>query len=290
MLKQNNLIDSDFKNKLKENGFIVYEVNSEDYEFKHYDRRAFYKICLMTGDHLVQYSDRTLETNGTILFFGNPHIPYSWEIRSKQFGGFTCLFSEELLMTSNLSQSLQESPLFKLGGTPIFNVTEKQKDFISIIFNKMIEDSKTEYSFKMELMRNCIQMLIHEALRMQAFETFDTKSNASIRITNVFNDLLERQFPIENSEQPLQLKTPIDFANGMHIHVNSLNRAVKETTGKTTTELITERVVTEARILLQHTNWDISEIAYSLGFEYPTYFNTYFKKMTGVTPTSIRKS
>lgn len=288
-MKSNKNINSDLHLRLKKDGFSVYHVQQEDYQFQYYNRKTFYKICLMTGDHLIQYSDRTLEANGTILFFANPHIPYSWEIRSKEFCGYTCLFSEELLKVGNLSQSLQESPLFKLGGTPIFNVTENQRAFIQIIFEKMIEDSTTDYTFKKELMRNCIQMLIHEALKMQAFDNFDTQTNASTRITNVFNELLEIQFPIENTEQTLQLKTPNDFANRMHIHVNSLNRAVKETTGKTTTILIAERVITEARTLLQHTNWDISEIAYSLGFEYPTYFNTYFKKMTGVTPNSIRK-
>jgi AraC-like DNA-binding protein len=70
--------------------------------------------------------------------------------------------------------------------------------------------------------------------------------------------------------------------------VNYLNRAVKEVTGKPTSAHIAERVVSEAKALLLHTDWNIADIAYSLGFEYPTYFNNYFKRVTGTTPTSFR--
>ena len=72
------------------------------------------------------------------------------------------------------------------------------------------------------------------------------------------------------------------------MHVNYLNRAVKEVTGKPTTAHISGRILSEAKALLQHTDWNISDIAYSLGFEYPTYFNNFFKKMTGTNPKSVR--
>ena len=72
------------------------------------------------------------------------------------------------------------------------------------------------------------------------------------------------------------------------VHANHLNRSVKEVTGKSTTTHITERIITEAKALLQHTDWTIAEIAYALGFEYPTYFNNYFKRMTGTVPSNLR--
>jgi len=109
-----------------------------------------------------------------------------------------------------------------------------------------------------------------------------------MRLTNVFLELLERQFPIESIKQRLRIKTAQDFAQNLSVHVNYLNRAVKEITGKSTTTHIAERIITEAKALLQHTNWTISEVAYALGFEYPTYFNNFFKKMTGTTPNLAR--
>ena len=125
-------------------------------------------------------------------------------------------------------------------------------------------------------------------MKMQPSDNFVQHKNASARITTLFFELLERQFPIDNPEQTLQLKTPQDFARNLSVHVNHLNRSVKEITGKPTSAHISERVVHEARALLQHTDWSIASIAYGLGFEYPTYFNNYFKRMTGITPRAVR--
>jgi AraC-like DNA-binding protein len=74
------------------------------------------------------------------------------------------------------------------------------------------------------------------------------------------------------------------FAEQLSVHVNHLNRAIRETTGKTTTAHISERIANEAIALLRHTNWNISEISYSLGFEEPAHFNNFFKKQTSQTP------
>ena len=123
---------------------------------------------------------------------------------------------------------------------------------------------------------------------MQPSENYSRQKNAAVRITSVFLELLERQFPIESVQAPLELKSAQDFAKQLSVHVNYLNSAVKEVTGKTTTTHISDRIITEAKALLQHTDWNIADIAYALGFEYPTYFNNFFKKKTGYIPKSER--
>ena len=156
------------------------------------------------------------------------------------------------------------------------------------MFQKMIAEQESGYAFKDELIRNYINLIIHEALKMQPSENYSKNKNAAQRITSVFLELLERQFPIESIQHPLQLKTAQDYAQNLAVHVNHLNSSVKEVTGKPTTAHISERIISEARALLQHTDWSISEIAYALGFEYPTYFNNFFKKKTGHIPTLVR--
>jgi AraC family transcriptional regulator, transcriptional activator of pobA len=277
-----------FNNELKLKGFNVFQIEADGNAMRMYSRKDFYKICLTTGKSIIHYADRSFEADGTVLFFGNPHIPYSWETISTSYVGYTCLFSEDFLGASERSESLQQSPLFKIGGTPILKITEGQRKFLNTVFKKMIEEQATDYAYKDDLMRNYIHLIIHEALKLQPSEHYDQHKNAASRITSVFLELLERQFPIESPEQPLQLKTAQDYASHLSIHVNYLNRAVKEVTGKPTTPHIAERIISEAKALLQHTDWSIAEIAYSLGFDYPTYFNNYFKRITGTTPTSFR--
>ena len=287
MQKKNARSVSDFNNELKLKGFNVFQIESDGNATRIYSRKDFYKICLTTGKSIIHYADKSFDAEGTVLFFGNPHIPYSWETISTSYVGYTCLFSEEFLK-SDRSESLQHSPLFKIGGTPILKITEQQREFLNVLFQKMMEEQKTDYAYKDDLIRNYINLIIHEALKLQPSENFDQHRNASSRITSVFLELLERQFPIEDTERPLQLKTAQDYAKNMNVHANYLNRAVKEVTGKPTTVHISERIISEAKALLQHTDWNIADIAYALGFEYPTYFNNFFKKITGTNPKSLR--
>jgi len=280
---------ADFKiADLQLKGFKVYEAGSNINTIPTYNRRDFYKICINTGKNVIHYADKGIETNGSILFFGNPYIPYSWEVLSPDYNGFACVFTEEFFKGNNRHESLQNSPLFKIGGSPVFVLSTEQKEFISTLFRKMITEQDTDYAFKDDLMRNYINLIMHEALKMSPSENFFSHKNASSRITSLFLELLERQFPIEIKERPLTLKTPQDYAQNLAIHVNHLNRSVKEVTGKSTTAHIAERVVNEAKALLQHTDWSIADVAYSLGFEYPSYFNNYFKRITGTVPKAMR--
>ena len=281
-------LTSDFNSELKLKGFKVYEIDSTQSVVRSYNRKDFYKICLNTGKNIIHYADRSFETDGPVLFFGNPYIPYSWEIVSSTYTGYACLFTEDFLEFGDRTESLQQSPLFKLGGTPILELNNEQREFISTIFQKMIAEQETVYTFKDELIRNYIGLIIHEALKMQPLENYYNNKNAASRITNVFLELLERQFPIESIDHPLQLKTAQDFAKSLSVHVNYLNRSVKEVTGKPTTAHIAERIISEAKALLQHTDWNIADVAYALGFEYPTYFNNFFKRMTHTNPKSLR--
>jgi len=288
MNNQTETQNCDFTSDLKLKGFKVYQINGDLSKIPIYSRRDFYKICINTSKSVIQYADRGIETDGTILFFGNPIIPYSWETLSEDYEGYACVFTEEFLKAKDRSETLHESPLFKIGGTPIFSLNAEQKVFIDSLFQKMIKEYETDYVFKDDLMRSYVNLILHESMKMQPSANFFKHKNASSRITSLFLELLERQFPIETKTEPLALKTPQDYAQSLAVHVNHLNRSVKEVTGKPTTAHITERIIGEAKALLQHTDWSISDIGYSLGFEYPSYFNNYFKRLTGTIPKSLR--
>ncbi|MEZ5070401.1 MAG: helix-turn-helix domain-containing protein [Bacteroidales bacterium] len=279
---------SDFNNELKLKGFKVYRLDDSSRTPLVYSRKDFYKICLTTGKSNIHYADRSYETDGTVLFFGNPDIPYSWETLSRTYEGYTCLFSEDFMKPSERSESLQQSPLFRFGGTPILSLSLSQRQFLNGVFEKMIEEQTTAYPFKDELIRNYIHLIVHEALKMSPSHPSLPEKNAAMRITNVFLELLERQFPVERIDQPLKLRTPQDYARVLSVHVNHLNRSLKETTGRSTSEHIAGRMTKEARAILKHTDWNISDVAYALGFQYPSYFNNFFKRMTGSSPKVLR--
>lgn len=236
----------------------------------------------------TNYADRSIDIDDTFLFFGNPHIPYSSHILSETMEGYACLFSEEFLKLNDRPGSHHESPLFKLASSPVVAVNEFQTQFLITIFEKILVEQQSDYVYKQDLVRSYLHLIIQEALKMTPQDHLVKYKNAASRISFLFLEMLERQFPVENSNEPLKMRTAQHFAQELNVHVNYLNKSLKEITGKPTTAHIAERITTEAKALLQHTDWTIAEIAYGLGFEYPTYFNNYFKKVTGTIPKSYR--
>jgi AraC family transcriptional activator of pobA len=252
-----------------------------------YNRRDFYKVCLIRGKAMYHYADKSLAVDGTTLIFFNPHIPYTVQRLSEGGKGYFCIFTESFF-TEKIRGGLNELPMFAPGGKPAYMLDEKQAQFVSEIFDKMLEEISSDYVFKYDLLRNYVTELTHYALKSQPTENLYQHPDAKSRITAVFTELLERQFPIETPSQRFSMRSAKDFAEKLSVHVNHLNRSVKETTGKTTTDIISQRLLSEAKSLLKHTDWNISEIGYCLGFEEAAHFNNFFKKQTAFTPGSFR--
>lgn len=118
-------------------------------------------------------------------------------------------------------------------------------------------------------------------------ETQKQKVKSSQRIAAAFVKLLEQQFPIEGQHH-VRLRYASQFASHLNIHVNYLNKAIKETLNKTTTQVISERILQEAKILLRSSHLSVAEIAYVLGFTEPTHFSNFFRKHTQINPTKFR--
>ena len=253
-----------------------------------YSRRDYYKIWMVQTQGKIHYATRTVEITQPALIFSNPRVPYSFEGQNMQ-GGYMCIFTEEFLKVNGRTESMQDSPLFKIGGNYVFFPDEKQRIGIAGIYEKMLEESNSAYVHRVDVIRHHVNLLIHEGMKLEPALSANKYHNAAERIASLFLELLERQFPIDSPQHALKLKKAGDYAESLSVHVNHLNHAVREITGKPTTTHITERIVMEAKALLLHTDLSIAEIAYCLGFEYPNYFNSFFKKNTGLTPLSVRK-
>ncbi|MFN0257427.1 helix-turn-helix domain-containing protein [Pedobacter ureilyticus] len=269
------------------NVFKLEECNAPGRPPVQYSRRDFYKIALMRGKHLYHYGDKTLEVSDSTLMFFNPEVPYTFEPLTEDATGYFCIF-KDAFFAEYIRGSLKELPMYSPNGKPAYLLTQQQDDAFAHIFLKMIEELKSDYAFKFDLIRNYIMEMIHGALKLQPSETLYKHADANSRIAAVFTELLERQFPIESRSQQFKLRSAKDFAEKLNVHTNHLNRAIKKATGKTTTSHIADRLITEAIALLKHTNWNISEISYTLGFEDPAHFNNFFKKQTSQTPRTYR--
>jgi AraC family transcriptional regulator, transcriptional activator of pobA len=253
-----------------------------------YNRRAYYKISLITGHNTAEYADKVIEIEQSALLFATPKVPYHWIPKDFNQSGYFCIFTDEFLTQSKSGVMLDDLPIFKAGGHPVFQVSPAETAEIGVIFKKMFKELSSDYVYKYDLLRNYVLELIHYGQKLQPATVLYPAHSASARVSSLFIELLERQFPIESIHQKLKLRTAKDYADHLAIHVNYLNKVLKENMGKTTTTIIGSRIIQEAKILLKQTDWNITEIAYSLGFEELAHFSNFFRKQTTFSPLAFR--
>jgi AraC family transcriptional activator of pobA len=251
-----------------------------------YKRRDYYKIMLVVGDINMNYADRVVSIKKQALFFSNPQIPYNCENLERIKNGFYCIFNQHFFHKFG---DLDQYSVFQPTGNHVFELSDEQVERITIIYKKMFEEIQSDYEHKYDVLRNLVFELLHFAMKIQPAAKFNREPiNASRRISTLFLELLERQFPVDENHRKINMRSASGFAQQLNVHVNHLNRAVKETTNKTTSQIITERVLQESKILLKHSKWNVSEIAYALGFTEVTHFNNFFKKHVQSSPLKFR--
>lgn len=253
-----------------------------------YNRRKYYKISLIRGRNRAEYADKTVSIEKNALLFATPKVPYHWIPEDDRQSGSFCVFTEDFFIKDTSYNTLENQPIFQPGGVPVFEIDDELADEIELLFKKIKNEIDSDYIFKYDLIRNYVWELIHYGQKLQPATRISMAKDASMRVVSLFIELLERQFPIESKEQRLQLKTANDYAERLSVHVNYLNKRLKESTGKTTTEFIGDRIIQEAKILLKQTRWNVSEISYALGFEEIAHFSNFFKRKTSFTPVEFR--
>lgn len=251
--------------------------------------RDFYKVALVLDTGKLYYADKWIMVDRPAILFSNPLIPYAWEaIDAGRERGVYCIFNEHFLKTGDRHSSLADTPLLDISKERIYFLDDNTVNNIKELFQKMQEELKSDYAQKADILRCYLHLLVHEAMKMQTISTYIPQKNAGQRTAELFLALLERQFPVDIPNESLSLKTANDYAERLSVHVNHLNRVVKSTTGRTTSGLITNRIIQESVQLLQHSNYTIGEIAFGLGFEELASFSNFIKKHTNLSPSAHR--
>jgi len=251
--------------------------------------REFYKVALVTHVGKLYYADKWIQVDRPAILFSTPLIPYAWEATGEGIGnGYYCIFNEHFLKTGDRKSMLAETPLLDIYKERIYFIDDDTVNNIRNLFLKMEDEMKTDYAGKSDILRCYLHLIVHEAMKMQDTSKYIPQKNAGQRTAELFLALLERQFPVDIPRNTLELKTANDYAERLSVHVNHLNRVVKSTTGRTTSALITNRIVQEAVQLLQHSNYSIGEIAFALGFEETASFSNFIKKHTELSPSGHR--
>ncbi len=272
--------------------FRIAEINEGKCTLESYNRRDFYKISLVTkiAPCSLRYGSLPgINVNRPALAFVKPIVHYTWsfpEIMDPPVGYF-CVFNDEFLRANPQLSNVADS-LFSIDESPVYFPDGLTEKFLVELFIRMRAGADKDYQDKDEFFRSFLSLIFHEAIQMRGFVT--TMDNSTPRVAAEFIRLLNRQFPVDLPLQAIALKKPADFANRIAVHINHLNTVVQKATGKSTTRHISERLFAEAKSLLSYTEYTVGEIASALGYEYQSYFNRFFRKHAGITPSEYRRN
>ncbi|KQT20879.1 hypothetical protein ASG31_17005 [Chryseobacterium sp. Leaf404] len=251
-----------------------------------YRRRDFFKISLLEGDYIVHYGDESIKVSGLSLSFFSPKVPYTIDVLKEESNAGYLIFTD-VFYDNYFKQGINQFSLFLENVKPIFILEGDQVNEVKDLFSKIEEMNHSDYPLRNDLIRNYINQLLHLGNKLSPVSERNHQLTSKDRIYTIFNELLDRQFPVDLHNQKL-LRTASEYADLLNVHVNYLNRIIKEITGKSTSTLLYDRLLKEAIILLKHTNWTVSEIAFSLGFKDVSHFHHFFRKQTDNTPASFR--
>ena len=250
----------------------------------------YFIVSLFLERGKLSYADKWMEIQPGTVVFANPALPSAWEPLlddEKEEKGFSFMFSNEFIRKEEWG-FLLNTPLLDLTLHQAIFLNQEALNNVKLLFQKMMEVNQTDDGMKEELMHSLLHLIIYEAMRGKEERPYKIQHNAAQRTVELFLLLLDRQFPINYPNQQLEMRSATDYAQRLSIHVNHLNRVVKQVTGKTTTDIIASRITKEAVRLLRESQLNIAEVAYALGFEEQASFSGFLKRRTGKSPKEIR--
>ena len=245
-------------------------------------RHNSYVLVLFTkgsGTHDIDFD--TFEIHPGSMFFLQPGQMHNW-VLSDDIDGFVVFYSQEMYNLYFRQKAIEMYPFYyALGNSPEMSFETKELKVIEPYFYNMLEEYQGNKIMKQDKIMNLLDNIHIEIARKYNEEHILETHSYNVKIKK-FVMLLETYFWAE--------KGPSFYASQLHITLKHLNRICNEILKKTTTQVITDRIILEAKRMLMDKKRTVSEIATELGFDDYSYFVRLFKKHTSMTPTVFRDS
>ncbi len=202
----------------------------------------------------------------------------SMDFLSDDVQGYYCHFRSDIFNQPQLKVNIEKDfPFFDIMAEPVVKIKNGNRVLQIIIL------LHSEYKRNEMKRTNIIAFHLTALLNEVNFDyniNYKKTSNAAYRITQEYKMLISHEASLKNRV--------IDFSKEMSITPNHLNKCVKEVTGKSAHQLLSEMRILESKVLLRQTSIPIKEIAYNIGGFESSDFAKFFKKNTGITPSEYR--
>lgn len=249
-------------------------------------RHDLYEIFWITeGEGTLWIDSHAYSLSPPVLCLISPGQVHAWRMSGRGSGFVLYLtsgfFAES---TENGADPLELSFLHAVNHGPIVAIPNPSIEELTWFCCKLEQEFIAGSADADAVLHAYLRLLLIEAQRAAAaMSPLPQQRQEPIPLlTKRFLDLVERNF--------LSVSSVVDYAMFLNVTTNRLTETIKRATGKTAGQIIRERLLLEAKRLLQYSSFSTSEIAYQLGFDDPSYFSRFFKKYTGSTPSSFRDS
>lgn len=237
----------------------------------------------------IKYGRQTYDyQEGTIVCFAPGQtadiIPTGDQIQINSYG---ILFHPDLLRGTSLGKTIKKYTFFSYEVNEALHLSEEERDIILAslkIIRTELEHGVDKHS--KTLLVNHIELLLNYCMRFYERQ-FATRTKANRDVLVRFERLLDEYFEGTHAEED-GLPTVKYCADKLCLSPNYFGDMFKKETGKTPQEYIQEKVIEIAKERISDTEDTVSQIAYSLGFQYPQHFCRLFKKRMGCTPNEYR--
>ena len=201
--------------------------------------------------------------------------------------GWGLFFHPDLIRATTLNEKLKDYTFFNYEVSEALHLSDKEKgvlyECVQIIQSELQENIDVHSQY---IIVSTIELLLNYCSRFYGRQMI-TRSQTNKSIISQIESVLTHYFSA-NTIQERGLPTVKYLAEHVHLSPSYLSDLLKKETGKNAQEHIHFYLIEEAKNLLLNSEKNVNEIAYNLGFEYPQYFNTLFKKKTGRTPKEFR--
>ncbi len=201
--------------------------------------------------------------------------------------GWGLFFHPDLLRGTSLGNKMDDYTFFSYETSEALHLSDKEKqilyDCVQNIENELQENID---SHSQNLIVTNIELLLNYCLRYYGRQ-FITRKSGNSSTVNQIDQLLKAYFKSDKLAE-LGLPTVKFLAENVHLSASYLSDLLKKETGMSAQDHIHYHIIEEAKKVLLNTDNSVSEVAYSLGFEYPQYFSKLFKQKTGHTPGEFR--